>query len=259
MGTFNISTAVMFILSAGGIAVFKHGNRSITSQCGSADLLAALGIPMEADLSLLHESLRELNFAFFFAPQFHPAFKTIMPVRKALAEKGQRTVFNILGPLINPGRPACQLLGVFSPAWMEVMASALDAMELKNGFIVHCRIDDSNGLDELSCVGENQLIGFGKSRDLKEKWGAERHGLPLADVSDLAGGDVEENLELFRRVIDGKAPKGLIDSILLNAGVAFDVLGEAETVAEGVERARDLLLSGNVKRLVARTAEFYRS
>lgn len=259
MGTFNISTAVMFVLSAGGIPVFKHGNRSITSQCGSADLLAALGIPMEADESLLHQSLRELNFAFFFAPQFHPAFKTIMPVRKALAKAGQRSVFNILGPLINPGRPACQLLGVYSPVWMEVLAMALDSMNLRNGWIVHCRVDENSGFDELSCVGVNHLVGFGESRERKEEWEATRYGLPEADISELAGGNAEENLALFYQVIDAKAPTGLMDSILLNAGVAFDTLGETASVEEGVQRARDLLLSGEVKKHVNRTTEFYRS
>jgi len=259
MGSFNISTAVMFILAAGGIPVFKHGNRSITSQCGSADLLAALGIPMEAEDSLLHKSLDELNFAFFFAPQFHPAFKTIMPVRRALAKQGQRSVFNILGPLINPGRPAFQLLGVYSQAWMEVLATALDSMKLRNGYIVHCRLNENSGFDELSCVGVNHLVGFGESRDRKEEWEAKRFGLPEADISELAGGDAEENLALFYRVIDGTAPTGLINSIVLNAAVAFATIGETASVEEGIERARDLLSSGEVKKHVARTSDFYRS
>lgn len=259
MGTFNISTTVMFVLAAGGVPVLKHGNRSITSKCGSADLLAALGVPMEADSALLQKSLQELNFAFFFAPAFHPAFKSIMPVRQALAKRGQRTIFNILGPLINPGRPAYQLLGVFAEPWMPVMASALDAMELKNGFIAHCRLDDGRGMDELSCAGVNQVLGFGKSRDRREEWEPGRFGLAAAALDELAGGDVEQNLALFHQVLDDRAPSGLTDSILLNAGVGFFTVGEVETVEQGVELARELLCGRTVKNLVEKTTEFYRS
>ena len=118
-GTFNISTAVSFIVAAAGIPVFKHGNRSITSKCGSADLMEALGIKIDAESERMRDSLHELNFCFFYAPAYHPAFKEIMPVRRALAEAGQRTIFNLLGPLINPGRPAFQLLGVFSKEWVQ--------------------------------------------------------------------------------------------------------------------------------------------
>ena len=112
-GTFNISTAVSFIVAAAGVPVFKHGNRSITSKCGSADLLEALGIRLDATAEQVRASLEAVSFCFFFAPAYHPAFKEIMPVRKALATEGKRTIFNLLGPLINPGKPAHQLLGVF--------------------------------------------------------------------------------------------------------------------------------------------------
>lgn len=259
MGTFNISTAVAFVLAAGGVPVFKHGNRSITSKCGSAELLAALGVPMEADASLLQDSLRELNFAFFFAPAFHPAFKTIMPVRQALAKRGQRTIFNILGPLINPGRPACQLLGVFSADWMQVLASALDAMNLRNGFIAHCSLDDGRGMDELSCAGSNHIHGFGTSREWRETWERDRFGLRPADLDDLAGGDAACNLALFHRVLDNQAPAGLTHSILLNAGVGFFTVGAVASVEEGVALGRDLLEGGTVKKQVAQTVDFYRS
>lgn len=259
MGTFNISTTVMFVLAAGGVPVLKHGNRSITSNCGSADLLAALGVPMEGDPELFQKSLRELNFTFFFAPGFHPAFKAIMPVRQALAKRGQRTIFNILGPLINPGRPAHQLLGVFAEPWMPVMASALDAMELKNGYIAHCRLEDGRGMDELSCAGRNRVLGFGKSRAGDDEWAPDRFGLAKADLTDLAGGDLERNVALFHQVIEGTAPAGLMDSIFLNAGVGFYTVGHVKTIEEGVEFARELLRSGAVKAHVDKTVEFYHS
>lgn len=259
MKTFNISTTVMFILAAGGVPVFKHGNRSITSQCGSADLLAMLGVPMEADLPTFHRSLRELNFTFFFAPDFHPAFKAIMPVRQTLAKRGQRSIFNVLGPLINPGRPAYQLLGVFSEGWMPALASALDEIGLQNGFIAHCRLDDGRGMDELSCVGTNRLVGFGKSRACDEEWRPEKFGLNTAPLEDLTGGDPDRNCELFHRIVTGKGPAGLIDSILLNAGVGFHAAGRATGISDGIEMARDLLRSGAVNKHVEKTIEFYRS
>lgn len=258
LGTFNISTTVTFILAAGGVPVLKHGNRSITSKCGSADLLGALGVPAEADNDLLQKSLEELNFAFFFAPAFHPAFKSIMPVRQALAQRGRRTIFNILGPLINPGRPAHQLLGVFSEAWVPTMAAAIESMGLADGFAAHCRLQDGRGMDELSCAGPNRLVGFGRSRGRDESLAPGDVGLSTADLSDLAGGDLPRNLELFHQVIDNKASAGLTDSILLNAGVGFLITGAVETVKEGIDRGRDLLGSGEVRELVARTAEFFR-
>lgn len=260
-GTFNISTTVAFIVAAGGVPVFKHGNRSITSKCGSAELLADLGVPMEADAALLRSSLGELNFAFFFAPAFHPAFKAIMPVRQSLAKQGKRTVFNILGPMINPGRPAYQLLGVYSESWLPVMAGALDAMKLRNGFTVHCRLDGegASGLDELSCAGSNRICGFGASRDRCETWESTRFGLSVARLEDLIGGDAKANRELLQLVLDNRAPTGLTDSILLNAGFAFYTAGESDSVEDGILLARDLLRAGTVKNHVAKIADFYRS
>ena len=162
-GSFNVSTTVSFVLSAAGVPVFKHGNRSITSKCGSADLLEAIGIQLEAEPQMLRSSLEELHFAFFFAPAYHPAFKEIVPVRKRLAEKGRRTVFNVLGPLINPGRPAHQLLGVFSPDFVSIISSCLEALNLRSGLVVH-GISPEGGLDELSCSGTNKVSGVGKMK-----------------------------------------------------------------------------------------------
>ena len=132
-GGFNISSLVVLTLASAGVTVMKHGNRGITSKCGSADLLAALGVNLEAPPEKLRRALDELGFVFFFAPAFHPTFKHIVPVRKALAAKGQRTVFNILGPLINPGRPAHVLLGAFAEPWVRKLAGALDALGPRRG------------------------------------------------------------------------------------------------------------------------------
>ena len=259
-GTFNISTAVSFIVAAAGVPVFKHGNRSITSKCGSADLLEALGIRIDVPQEQMREPLRELNFCFFFAPAFHPAFKEIMPVRRALAETGRRTVFNLLGPLINPGRPAHQLLGVFSEQWVQPLADALGALELKSGLVVHSRTYSGEALDELSCAGGNYLAGFGKLADTVKTLKSLDVGLAECPFSDLKGGDVAKNLSIMHALLKGSAdlvPVGLRNSVLLNAGIALWISGKALDMAAGVALAEEILQSGRVEAWLKRARSFY--
>jgi anthranilate phosphoribosyltransferase len=258
-GSFNVSTATVFVLAAAGVPVLKHGNRSITSRCGSADLLEALGIRLEADLPTLRRSMEQLGFAFLFAPAFHPAFKEIGPVRRALAAKGQRTIFNILGPLINPARPAHQLLGVFSEALAPVLAEALHGVGVVSGMVVHGRTEQGGGVDELTTATVNRIVGAGRHRGLDEVWTAERFGLAPASLEDLAGGDREENLAIFHRLLDGDVPQGLIETVCLNAGAGLFLAGRAADLKDGIGLARDLLLGGAVKRRVAEAREFYSS
>jgi len=258
-GTFNISTAVSFIVAAAGVPVFKHGNRSITSKCGSADLLEGLGFRLDLSHEQLHRSLEELNFCFFFAPAFHPAFKEIMPVRKAMAAEGQRSIFNLLGPLINPGRPAHQLLGVFAPQWVEPLAGALDALELSAGLVVHGVPEEGRALDELSCAGANRIAGFGALSGQSGALTAGDAGLPFCDFSDLAGGGREENLEILRTLITGDSspvPAGLRNSILLNAGAALWVAGKAPDLSAGIQLADGLLREGSVTQWLGKAREF---
>ncbi len=256
-GSFNISTAASFIVAAAGIPVFKHGNRSVTSSCGTADLLAALGVNLEADNPTLRASLQELNFTFLFAPAFHPAFKEIMPVRKALAAGGHRTVFNILGPLINPGKPAHQLMGVYAAHWVEPLAEVLDALELKSGLLVHCSLDEQRGLDELSVAGQNRIAGAGRLRSRRGVLDLEETGLPAGEIGSLAGGDVNRNLEILEQLLNGAAPAALVDSVALNAGAAFWIVGKVNTLESGVREARALLESGAVHTWLGRVKSFY--
>ncbi len=259
-GTFNISTAVSFVVAAAGVPVFKHGNRSITSKCGSADLMEALGIRLDAPHEMLRESLRELNFGFFFAPAYHPAFKEIMPVRRALAEAGQRTIFNLLGPLINPGRPAYQLLGVFSQDWVQPLADALGELGLSAGLVAHGRPQAGSALDELSCAGDNFVAGFGGLASIPKTLNPADAGLSACEFSDLAGGDVAANLAAMHALLSGAAdavPAGLRDSVLLNAGVALWVAGAASDAAAGVMKARETLESGAVEAWLGRVRAFY--
>lgn len=258
--TFNISTAVSFIVAAAGVPVFKHGNRSITSKCGSADLLEAVGIRLDAPHEQLRQSLEELNFCFFFAPAFHPAFKEIMPVRKALAAEGQRSIFNILGPLINPGRPAHQLLGVFAESWVEPLASALDSLGLNAGLVVHGTPEPGRALDELSCSGTNTIAGFGQLQGQVGSLSAEDAGLPACEFSELAGGDIDANLKFLHALLSGDAgavPTGLRNTVLLNAGAALWAAGAGSDLNSGIELADATLSDGSVALWLERARAFY--
>ena len=255
--TFNISTTVTFVVAAAGIPVFKHGNRSITSKCGSSNLLEALGVTIRGEDTLLRESMRELGFCFMFAPAFHPAFKEIVPVRQLLAEKGQRTVFNMLGPLINPAKPPYQLLGVFSESVVELMASAQHELGLKAGLIVHCDLGKRGGMDEFSAAGTNIGRGFGTLRDVAERWSPEEMGIRSGSLDDLQGGNVDVNLSILNQLLDGKAKPALEDSVVANAAAAFFVAGRYTSIREGIAEARDLLLGGLTRAKIDQTREFY--
>ena len=259
-GTFNISTAVSFIVAAAGVPVFKHGNRSITSKCGSADLMEAIGIKIDASYESMRDSLQELNFCFFYAPSYHPAFKEIMPVRKALAEAGQRTIFNLLGPLINPGRPAHQLLGVFSKKWVQPLADALGKLGLSAGLVVHGQSPSNDALDELSCAGTNHVAGVGRLVSVSKLLNAEDAGLPRCEFSDLRGGDVTANLATLHALLSGSentVPSGLRNTVLLNAGVALWISGVASDIISGVALANETLQSGAVEKWLQRARLFY--
>lgn len=258
-GGFNVSSLVVLVLASAGVVVMKHGNRGITSKCGSADLLSALGVNLEISPKKAQQALAQLGYVFFFAPSYHPAFKHIVPVRKALAAKGQRTVFNILGPLINPGRPAHVVLGSFSAAAVPVLAGALEVLGAKAGLAVHGSLSSDRGIDELTTATVNRVQGFGSRREVAGEWVAEDFGLERAPFADLLGGDLAANLALVDALLEGRAPRGLIDTIVLNAAVAMWVVGKVGTVREGLAPARELLVGGAVKSKLAATREFYRS
>lgn len=258
-GGFNISSLVVLVLASAGVIVMKHGNRGITSKCGSADLLAGLGLNLEASPGQIRRALDQLGFAFFFAPGYHPAFKHIAPVRKALAAKGQRTVFNILGPLINPGRPAHVMLGAFSAAWVPKLAGALDRLGARSGLAAHGVIDDTRGIDEITTATANRVRGFGAQRDLDGHWQPADFGLERAPFEHLTGGDVATNLQIVDALLAGRAPGGLVDTIVLNAAICLWLVGRVDSVRAGLAPARELLLGGAVKQKIAATREFYRS
>lgn len=258
-GGFNISSLVVLTLASAGVPAMKHGNRGITSKCGSADLLVGLGVDLAATPEKLQGALEELGFVFFFAPNYHPAFKHIVPVRKELAAQGQRTIFNILGPLINPGCPAHVLLGSFAEEWVPRLAEALGSIGVKAGLASHGIIEPGKGIDELTTATTNRVRGFGRLADVDGIWKAEDYGLSTSSFSDLLGGDLEENLAIVDAILEGRGPRGLEDTIVLNTAVAFWITGKTSSIEEGLSPARELLVGGAVKKKIADTREFYRS
>jgi anthranilate phosphoribosyltransferase len=234
---FNISSVTAFIVAASGTKVLKHGNRAITSQSGSADFLSQHGIRMDTDPALLRAAIEELNFCFFFAPAFHPAFKEIMPVRKELAEAGQRTIFNILGPLINPAKPAHQLLGVFNPDWVGPLAGVLGELGLASGMAVCSALPDGGFMDELTTAGPTHLCGFGRLDHIDDIWTPESLGFPPAPLDDLRGGTA--------------------DTLALNAAAAFLIVEKVDSIAEGCALAREIILGGKLRSWLDRAHDFY--
>jgi anthranilate phosphoribosyltransferase len=256
-GGFNVSTMVTLVVASAGVPVMKHGNRGITSKCGSADLFAALGVDLEAPAEIQRRAMAALGFAFFFAPSWHPAFKRITPVRKILAARGERTVFNILGPLLNPGRPAHVLLGAATPALVAKLADALEALGTRAGLAVHGVISPGKGIDELTSATLNIVRGTGLLRSTRGEWTPESLGLPVAPFTDILGGDVATNLSIANDLAAGGGPRGLADTIALNAAAALWVAGARPDVRGSIAETRDLLLGGAVRRKISETRGFY--
>ena len=257
-GGFNVSSLVTLVVASAGVPVMKHGNRGITSKCGSADLFAALGVTLDAPPERLRGALAALGYVFFFAPSWHPAFKRIGPVRKLLAARGERTVFNILGPLLNPGRPGHVILGAATPELAVKLADALEALGTPAGLAVHGVIGPGRGIDELTSATRNVVRGVGRLRSLREEWDPETFGLTQSPFSDILGGDVAANLAIATELSEGRGPRGLADTIALNSAVALWVTGARTSVRSAVGEARDLLLGGAVKRKIADTRDFFR-
>ncbi|MGA3006369.1 MAG: anthranilate phosphoribosyltransferase, partial [Opitutaceae bacterium] len=242
-----------------GVPVMKHGNRGITSKCGSADLFAALGVDLAARPEKMRQALHELGYVFFFAPNYHPAFQHISAVRKGLAAQGRRTIFNSLGPLLNPGRPGHALVGVFSEAWVPKLAGALGVLGVQAGLVAHGVMGADRGIDELTTATVNRVRGFGRLAEIDGSWRAEDFGLRPAPFSQLVGGDLAANLALVEALLAGRGPAGLVDTIVLNAAAGLWICGRTEDVKDGLAPARELLLGGAVRAKIAATKEFYRT
>jgi anthranilate phosphoribosyltransferase len=255
LGTINISTSAALICAAAGVTVAKHGNRAVTSQAGSADVLEALGIRIHLSPAEAVHSLREHNFAFFFAPNYHPAFKHISSARKLCAERGQRTIFNLLGPLLNPARPSAMLLGVPRPEFCEPFAQVLRSLGVRRAMVVCGKIPAAGFLDELSTLGENTIAefyqerGFTVSTTLPEQFPLQR-----ATLADLIGGDKITNAKIVREILSGAERGPKRDAVLLNAAAALFVAGKTKSLAEGWDLAGQTIDSGRANEKLAELA-----
>jgi anthranilate phosphoribosyltransferase len=245
--TFNISTAAALVAAGAGCAVAKHGNRSSTSRCGSADLLEALGVRIDLGPAEVASCIDEIGFGFMFAPRHHAAMKHVVPVRKELAV---RTIFNFLGPLTNPAGAHRQLLGVSDRRYQETIAEALVGLGCERALVV-CAADD---VDEISIAEETRIVEVAEGRT--EEWFVrpEDLGLERADMDRIAGGEPEQNAATVVRVLDGEdGPQR--DVVLLNAAGAILVGGGADDLGGGVERAREAIDSGAARAVLARLVE----
>lgn len=245
-GLLNLSTLAALVAAAGGVAVAKHGNRAASSRAGSADLLEALGVDLEAPPERVGEAIEELGFGFLFARVFHPAMRHVAPVR---AELGVRTVFNLLGPLTNPAGADAYVLGVYSPEWLSPMAEALERLGAR-GLVVH-----GEGADEL-VLGENRVVEVGKGAYTLTP---EEVGLGRAPLEALKGGGPEENAERARRLLKGEEKGPLADAVALAAGAGFYAAGKTPSLKEGVALAREVLASGEAYLLLERYVAFLRA
>jgi len=250
-GTFNISTTVAFVAAGAGVAVAKHGNRSVSSKCGSADLLQALGVNLQVSAAQAARCIDEVGIGFLFAPQFHPAMKHALGPRQ---EIGLRTVFNILGPLCNPAGAARQLLGVYDGSLTGLMAEVLLSLGTEHAFVVH----GADGLDELSTTGTNRVSRVHGGKIETFDVDPRALGLPPARLSDLAGGAAEENAAATRAILDGQAgPKR--DVVLLNAAAVLVAGDKAGNLEEGLALAAEAIDSGKAREKLGMLVELSRS
>ncbi len=241
---FNVSTTAMFILAAGGVCVTKHGNRGITSKAGGADVLEALGIKIDLPKEKVVAGLEKTGLGFFFAPLYHPTFKAVAEARKLLAAEGQRSIFNVLGPLLNPGRPDYQLIGVFDPKLTRAFGEILVQLGRKGAWVVHGTAGAGQGMDELSTLGINDVCQLAGGALSETRIDPKELGFGKATLQDLVGGDAMENARILEGVLAGtiKGPKR--DIAVLNAAAGFVITGKAPDLAAGRDQAEELLSRG---------------
>ena len=231
LGTFNISTVVAFVAAGSGITVAKHGNRSVSSRCGSADILEALGINIRLSKEKIEECLEKIGIAFLFAQDLHPAMKYAMPARKQIAEK---TVFNILGPLTNPASATHQLVGVYDGRWTEILARVLKNLGSVHTLVVHGK----DGLDEITTTARTKVSEAVQDSIKNYELSPEDFGFKKSRLEDLSGGDAATNANILVDILNGASgPRR--DIVLLNAAAAIYVADKAASIKEGIVLARD--------------------
>ena len=253
LGLFNVSTAVMFVAAGAGARLVKHGNRGITSKSGGADVLEALGVPVDLSVPLLQDMLGEAGAVFLFAPCFHPAFKAVAPARKLLAERGQPSVFNMLGPLLNPSRPEGQLAGVFNESLVSLYADVLPGLGRSRAWVVHGRAGENGVMDEISTLGPTLIAKVSSAGTVvRETVQPADLGVATASVDALRGADATANARLLLDILGGEQRGAARDIVLVNAAAALVVAGLTDDWSEAMARAAESIDSGAASTVLQR-------
>jgi anthranilate phosphoribosyltransferase len=242
---FNVSTTAMFIAAAAGAVVVKHGNRGFTSKSGGADVLEALGVRIDLPADGFRHCIETAGLGFMFAPVYHPAFKAVGAVRKSLAARGVRTIFNLIGPLLNPARPECQLIGVFSRDLCPAFAEILERLGRESAWVVHGTTGDGRSVDEVSLMGSTRICKSGSFQDQEDEEVRPRDfGLKHAEVEELQGGDAKFNAAILEAILAGRETGPKRDMVLMNSGAALACAGLADNMGDGIEISREMIASG---------------
>lgn len=246
--SFNISTAAAIVAASAGVTIAKHGNRSVSSKCGSADILEFMGGNIDPGVDATQEAINKIGFGFIFAPRFHPAMKHAGPVRKKL---GVRTVFNILGPMTNPATVTRQVIGVYDKTLMPLMAEVLKLTGSQHVLVAH----SDDGMDEFSVSADTNFVELKDGNLETKKISATDVGLAIHSSELLAGGEPIDNVKIFHAVLDGQQ-SACLDAVLFNAGAMIYVSGKVDSIKIGVELAREAVESGKAKNKLAQWIEF---
>ena len=245
--TFNISTAAAMVAAGAGVYVAKHGNRGITSSCGSADVLAELGVKIDAAPAIVAECIKQAHIGFMFAPCFHPAMRYVQPIRKSL---GFRTVFNLLGPLANPACAGAQVMGVADESLMELIIEALKLLGVRYAMVVH-----SNGLDEISTAGTTKIIELKNGEITNKELKPEDLGINIVSVEELKAADAQTSADIIRGIVEGKESGARKDIVILNASAAIIAGGLADDFESAKLIAEESVRSGNAKNCLEKLIE----
>ena len=247
--TFNVSTITAFVVAGAGVKVAKHGNRSVSSKCGSADIMEALGVKIDLSPEKVKEAIEKIGLGFLFAPIFHPAMKNVIKQRREL---GVRTIFNILGPLSNPTGAYYQLVGVYDEKLVKPIAEVLSNLGLKKGYVVYGK----EGLDEVSITSPTVVAEIDNGNIEIYTVRPEDFGLKSASLDEIKGGDIDYNLKITLDILQGKDKTAKTDFVALNSAFALKSVGKVESIREGVELAKDTIYSGKAFEILERLREF---
>ena len=255
----NVSTTCIFLLAAAGVVVLKHGNKAITSKAGAADVLENLGIPIACPPEQMTDCIHQTGIGFFFAPLYHPAFQLVAPVRKKLAEQGIATVFNLLGPLLNPAGPTCQLTGVFSPTILEKYAVALREVGRSRAWVVHGQILGGSGMDEISLLGETEVHEV-KGDSLNQFYlFPDQLGFRKPLLHELRGGDAAQNAQALTDILANRDRSAKRDLVTINAAAGLVVAGTVPRMESGIQLANEILDSGRALKKLREFQRFFAS